>query len=273
MFFAGFVVNAYISGAVIACLAAMVGFFTLLRGSAFAAHALPKVGFAGAAGAILIRADPIIGLAVFATGGALAMGWLGRRGRRDVAVALTLVVALGTGALFLVLQNGYASDAYSLLFGQTVGISSRQVFDTLVLGVAGIVSLLILYRPLLFASITPEGAQARGLPVDRVDTAFLVITGLATAVTVPVVGILLTFSLIVAPAAAAGHLTHRPLRSLATSAGIAVVTVWAALTMAFVTGLPIGFFVATISTLVYAGARLVEFLLRTRTDGGRQGVR
>ncbi len=262
--FNGFMLDAYLAGTVIAVLAALVGYFAILRGLTFAAHALPKVGFAGAAGAVLLKADPIIGLAVFAILGALGMGTLGKRGRQDVAVALTLVAALGTGALFLVLVDNYANDAYALLFGQMVGISRGQVLDTVALGAAGIGLLLVMYRPLTFASISKEVAQARGIPVVRIETFFLVVMGVATAVTVPVVGVLLTFSLIVGPAAAASHLTHQPFKVIGLAACLAVGTVWASLALAYITGWPIGFYVATISTLVYGGARLKAFLFQAR---------
>lgn len=256
MFSQSFMMNAFVSGTIVAILAALVGFFVVLRGSAFVAHALPKVGFAGAAGAVMLGVNPIIGLVIFAVGGAFSIGWLGKRSHHDVATALTLVVALGTGALFLVLTDTYATGAYALLFGQLVGVSSGEVYDTAMIGIVSIGVLAILYRPLLFASITQESAEARGIPVRRLEIVFLVVVGIATAVTVPVVGALLSFSLMIGPAATTLYLTHHPLRSLGLSVCISVFTVWFALILAYDTGWPIGFFVATISAMFYGGARL-----------------
>ncbi len=263
MFMQSFMINAFVSGTVVAIVAAMVGFFVVLRGSAFVAHALPKVGFAGAAGAVLLGVNPIIGLTVFTIGGALGIGWLGKKDRHDVGTALTLVVALGTGALFLALNDIYATGAYALLFGQLVGVSSSEIIDTTVLGIICIGALIILYRPLLFASITKEGAQARGISIRSLEIAFLIVVGIATAVTVPVVGSLLSFSLMIGPAATTTYLTHHPIRSLGLSVVISVLTVWLALILAYDTGWPIGFFVASVSATIYVGVRLTTRLRQT----------
>jgi zinc/manganese transport system permease protein len=178
----------------------------VIRGSAFVAHALPKAGFAGAAGSVLTGINPLHGLAVFALGGALMIEAGSRRKRHDVVTALTLVAALGTGALFLSLTNRYATGAYVLLFGQVVGISAGQIRDTAILGFVSLAAIALLYRPLLLASVSPEIAQSRGVPVRLLDTGFLLVVGLVTAVTVPVVGAILTFSLLVGPMAAGGYL-------------------------------------------------------------------
>lgn len=256
MFSQSFMINAFLSGTIVAIVAALVGFFVVLRGSTFVAHALPKMGFAGAAGAVMLGVNPIIGLVAFAVGGAISIGWLGKRGHHDVVTALTLVVALGTGALFLVLTDTYAIGAYALLFGQLVGVSRSEIIDTAVLGVVCISILMILYRPLLFASIMKEGAEARGIPIRWLEIAFLIVTGIATAVTVPVVGALLSFSLMIGPAATTSYLTHHPLRSLGLSVCISVFTIWVALILGYDTGWPIGFFVATLSVIFYSWARL-----------------
>jgi zinc/manganese transport system permease protein len=261
MFTQGFMINAFTCGTIVAILAGLIGFFVVLRGSAFVAHVLPKIGFAGAAGAVLLGINPIIGLAVFSVGGALSIGLLGKRGRHDVVTALILVVALGTGSLFLVLNNHYASGAYSLLFGQFVGISSNEVLDTAILGIVCISVLAFLYRPLFLASITKESAEARGIPVRFLDLAFLVIVGLVTATIVPVIGALLSFSLLVGPAATTQYLTHRPMLSMLFSVGISIFITWLSLILAYDTGWTIGFFVATLSAVIYGSVR-VTILVR-----------
>ncbi|HUW64558.1 MAG TPA: metal ABC transporter permease [Spirochaetia bacterium] len=264
-----FMVHAWISGTMVAILSAFVGFFVVIRGSAFVAHALPKAGFAGAAGAVLLGVNPLYGLSLFAVGGALLIGWIGKRERNDVITALTLVAALGTGALFLALTNGYASGAYALLFGQIVGVSAPQVADTAVLGFVCLLGIAFLYRPLLLASISQEIAQSRGVPVRLVEMAFLVVVGLAAAITVPVVGALLCFSLLIGPTAASSYLTCHPGKALVLALLFSLVTVWTSLVLAFFSGWPIGFFVSIIVGLLYICSRAVGF----RYSGGNRLVR
>ncbi|WP_206918201.1 metal ABC transporter permease [Alicyclobacillus suci] len=262
-----FMFHALLSGTVVAILSGLVGFFVILRGSSFVAHVLPKAGFAGAAGAVLLDINPLVGLVVFALGGALSIGMLGKRGRHDVVTALTLVVALGTGALFLTLNEHYATGAYALLFGQLVGVSLSQVLDTVVLGLVCVLILGVLYRPLLFASIMRDSAEARGISSRKLEMAFLIVVGLATAVTVPVVGALLSFSLMIGPAATARYLTRRPGTSLVCSVAIAILTIWAALVLGYDTSWPIGFFVSSISALLYGVVRVGASLQQRRVAG------
>ena len=132
LFTAPFMIHAWISASLVAVLCAFTGFFVVLRGSAFAAHALPKAGFAGAAGAVFLAINPLYGLVAFAVGGALSIGVLGKSERHDVVTALILVAALGTGDLFLSLTDKYATGAYAMLFGQIVGVSAQQVWDSVV---------------------------------------------------------------------------------------------------------------------------------------------
>jgi zinc/manganese transport system permease protein len=251
-----FMIHAFVTGTVVAIVSGLVGFFVVLRGSTFVVHALPKVGFAGAAGAVLLHVHPLMGLTTFSVLGALHIGWLGKNERRDVVTALTLVAALGIGALFLSL--GYSTGAYALLFGQLVGVSSNDMYDTVILAAVSLSILAVLYRPLLFSSLSADMAEARGISIRFVEMAFLVVVGLATAITVPVVGTLLCFSLTVAPAATAQLLSHRPCLSLVLSTSISVVSVWMALVLGYDTGWPVGFYVAVVSTAFYVAARLLS---------------
>jgi zinc/manganese transport system permease protein len=154
---------------------------------------------AGAAGAALLGISTLIGLGVFALLGALGIGWLGRRGRHDVATALALVMMLALGAAFLSLTTEYEPEIYSLLFGEVLGVSSSRILPTALLGLACIAAIAVVYRPLLLASITAEVAEAKGIRAHRIEMIFLVIVALATAMTVPVVGALLIFSLMIGP--------------------------------------------------------------------------
>jgi len=260
-----FMQNALLTGTIVAILSGLVGFFVVLRGVSFAAHALGQVGFAGAAGAVLIGVDPLWGLVVFAVAGALGIGALGAREHgRDGATALILVAALGLGALFLTLNNTYATAAFTLLFGSIVGISRSQVWETGALALPCLAALATLYRPLLFASVSPEVAAARGAPVRVLGLLFLVVVSVAVAVAVPVVGTLLIFSLTVGPAAAALRLARRPPVAMVLAVGLAVAATWIGIALAYDTGWPVGFFISAIVGLEYFGARLTRPLLSPR---------
>lgn len=253
--FAPFMITAWEASAVVAVVAGVVGFFTVLRGSAFAAHSLPNGAFAGAAGASLIGANELVGLGVFAVAGAVSIATLGRRARNDVATALTIVVMLGLGDLFLSRTTEYAQEIYALLFGEVLGVSSAELVPTVGIALVCMAAVAVLYRPLLLTSIAPEVAEARGIRAGRMDLYFLLVLALATTASVPVVGSLLIFSLLIGPPAAAGAMTKRPLVAMGLSVVIALATVWSAIALAFQLNLPVGFFVGTISALVYAAGR------------------
>jgi zinc/manganese transport system permease protein len=248
-------VNAWEAASIVAVVAGVVGFFTVLRGSAFAAHAIPNGSFAGAAGASLIGVSTLLGLGVFSLAGALTIGVLGRRGRHDVATALALVTMLGLGALFLSFSEEYAPAVYSLLFGEVLGIASNEVAPTAILGGVCILAVAVLYRPLMLSSILPEAGEARGISAFGMEMCFLVVLALATTMTVPVVGTLLIFSLMIGAPAAARSFTDRPLVAMGLSVAIALVVVWAAIAASYTTNWPVGFFVGTISAAMYALGR------------------
>src|ERR1700733_10502184 len=157
--FTGFMTNAWLVATFVAIVAGVVGFFIVLRGQAFVADAVPQGAFAGAAGASLLGIDTLIGVAAAALLGALGISWLGRRGRRDVATALALVVMLGLGALFLSFSSEYAPEIYSLLFGEVLGVSVTEIAPVAILGGLCVVATLALFRPLLLSSVMPELAE------------------------------------------------------------------------------------------------------------------
>lgn len=253
--FASYMVNTWIVASIAAFVAGSVGFFVVVRGSAFAAHALPQSSFAGAAGASLLGISTSVGLGVFAVGGALGIAWMGRRGRHDVVTALALVLLLGLGGLFLSFSVEYASATFALLFGEVLGISQNEILPTAAFGAVALAAMVALYRPLLLTSVVPDVAEARGVRGARMEMAFLVVVALATTASVPVVGALLMFSLMVGPPAAARCLTDRPLAAIGLSAASAVVTVWAAIALAFAFNWPVGFFVGTLSAALYLAGR------------------
>jgi zinc/manganese transport system permease protein len=253
--FSAFMTNTWIVATIVAVVAGVVGFFVVLRGSAFVADALPTGAFAGAAGASLIGVNTLFGLGAFSLLGALAIGWLGRRSRHDVAVALVLVAMLGLGALFLSFTTEYADEIYSLLFGEVLGIAVNEVAPVAAVSAVCIVAIMVMYRPLLLSTTMPEVGEARGVRAYRVEIAFLVIVALATSVAVPVVGALLIFSLMIGPPAVARAVTSRPFLSLILSAVIAVGTVWVAIAASYQTNWPIGFFVGALGAACYAAGR------------------
>ncbi|MGO9899708.1 MAG: metal ABC transporter permease [Solirubrobacteraceae bacterium] len=260
--FSSFMVNTWIVATMVAIVGGAVGFFIVLRGSAFVAHAIPSGSFAGAAGASLISVNTLFGLGLFSVAGALSIGLLSRRGRHDVATALTLVFMLGIGALFLSFSVEYAPEIYSLLFGEILGIASNELAPTAGLALACLVSLAVIYRPLLLSSVLPEAGQVQGINPLRVELGFLVVVALATTMTVPVVGTALIFSLMIGPPAAARSLTARPHLAIALSVAIALMVVWAAIALSYQTNWPVGFFVGALSATSYACGRAWVAALR-----------
>ncbi|MGH2448764.1 MAG: metal ABC transporter permease [Chloroflexota bacterium] len=257
----GFMQNAYLVGTMVAIVASAVGFFVVLRGLAFAGHALSHIGFSGATGAVLVGVSPLTGLLTFSIVAAVAMGALGERLRgRDVAIGIVLAFSLGLGALFITLYTGYAGEAISILFGTIIGVSRQQVLVTGLLGLLVLVGLGTMYRPLLFMSVAEDVAMARGLPVRVLSAAFLVLVAVAVSVSVQVVGVLVIFALLIAPAATAAYLSARVLRGIGVAVVIGIVEVWLGITLAYYTSYPDSFFIAAIAVVFYGAARGVSRL-------------
>src|SRR5256884_9866429 len=193
--------HAYEAGTIVARSAGIIGFFVVLRGLSFAAHAPSHIGFAGATGAVLVGAAPIAGLLVFPLAAGAVMGALGQRLRgRDVTIGLVMAWSLGLGLLFTALYGGSASRAIGILFGQVFGITGQEVAVTFAAGVLTLLALVIAYRPLLFTTLDEEVAEAKGVPVRGLSIAFMVILAVAVSEAVQGVGVALIFSRIVRPA-------------------------------------------------------------------------
>jgi zinc/manganese transport system permease protein len=254
-----FMIHAFLAGTIIAIMAGAVGYFVVLRGLAFASHTLANIGFAGAAGAVLIGVNPVFGLLAFTLLGALGIGAFGKRlAERDVAVGVILSLALGLGLLFISLYKGYSTDAYSILFGQVLGISEQQVVIALIVGAVTLLTLGVLYRPLFFASVDEEVATASGLPVSLISSIFLLLLGLAVAEAVQIVGVLLIFALLVTPAAIAERLAIRPARVLLLSIVLALLFTWGGLIIAYYQPYSLGFFITALAFATYLVMRLVK---------------
>jgi zinc/manganese transport system permease protein len=256
-----FMQNAFLAGTVVAVVAGAVGYFMVLRAQTFAGHALAHVGFAGAAGALLFGLSPVIGLLVVGIGAAIGMGLLGDRdgaGGDGVAIAAVFTFSLGVGLLFLQLYAGQAENAYSILFGAVLGISDGDVRTIAATALVTLVMLGVVARPLLFASLDPEMAVARGVPVRALSIGFLVLVAFAVAQAVQVVGILLIFALLVTPAATAQRLTARPALAVALSIVLALLFTWLGIAVAYFAPYSVvGFYVTTIAFVTYALVRLL----------------
>ncbi|HEV2403753.1 MAG TPA: metal ABC transporter permease [Candidatus Saccharimonadales bacterium] len=255
-----FMQHAFEAGTIVAVVAGIVGYFVVLRRLSFAAHALSHIGFAGAAGAVLLGLPPLVGLVAFTTGGSVGMAALSRHSEsRDSQIGIVLALMLGLGVLFISLYKGYATEAYSLLFGEILGISSYDVMATLVAALVIVLAMVLLYRRLLFSSLDPDVAQAKGVAVGAVHVAFLILIALATSIAVQVVGVLLIFSLMVTPAAAAQYLARRPLQGIIIAVTVALVTTWFGLFISFYLPYPVSFFITTASFAVYLLARTLKW--------------
>jgi|SRR5271166_1885080 len=263
--FSGFMMNTWIAATIVAVIAGTVGFFAVLRGETFAAHAIPNGAFAGAAGASLLGISTLTGLAVFSVAGALGIGALGRRARHDVATALALVLMLGLGALFISLSSQYAEETYALLFGEVFGVSPGELLPIAGLAVVSVAAIVVIFRPLLLSSTMPEIAEARGVRPQRMEIVFLLIMALATTMSVPVVGALLMFSLMIGPAAAARSFTSRPGLAIALSVAFGLATVWTGIVMSYETNWPLGFFVGVLGAVFYLAGRAWATVRNTRT--------
>jgi zinc/manganese transport system permease protein len=165
---------------------------------------------------------------------------------------------LGLGVLFISLYSGYATEAYSLLFGEILGISSVDVLVTLIAGIALLVAVVILYRPMLFASLDEDVAEARGLSIFWIGVAFMLLVAVATSVSVQVVGVLLIFALMVTPASTAQLVARRPMQGIVISVAIALLATWVGLFISFYLPYPVSFFITAITFLVYITVRFLE---------------
>ena len=253
-----FIQNAFLAGTVVAIVGGFVGYFLVTRGLTFAGEALSHIGFAGAAAALFVGVDPIFGLLVFTIVAGIAIGIFGKDLREeDINIGIVMTLALGLGALFIALYSGYAEQAYSILFGTILGISRTDVLITLIFGIGTIAVLATIFRPLLFSSVDPEVAEARGVPVRALGILFLVLVAVAVSMSVQVVGVLLIFTLLVGPAATATRLVHNPLGTVSVSIALALAYTWLGIFLAATGSRPVTFYIATISFVVYLPVRLL----------------
>ena len=263
MFEYDFMRNALAAASVVAVVAGTVGYFLVLRGQTFAGHALAHVGFTGATGAVLIGIAPLWGLVAMTVAAGIGMGAIGERlAQRDVAIGLVLALSLGLGLLFLHFYTAYASQATTLLFGNVLAVDRGTVWTLVALGAIGLATLAIISRPLLFASLQPELAEAKGVSPRLYSVLFLAIVALTTAECAQIVGVLLVFALMVGPAAAAQRLAGTVITGVVLAAILALGEAWFGVALAYYTDWPSSFWITALSAAVYLVAGLPRLLLR-----------
>lgn len=265
-----FVQNAMLAGFVIAIVAGVVSPFVVARNMSFAVHALSELGFTGAAGFILVGLSPVLGLLAGSAITAVFIGALGARVRgRDSVIGLVMAFGLGLGVLFITLYPKYASEAFALLFGTINGVSRGDVLFLLAIAAAALIALAIVYRPLTFATVDPEVAEARGVPVRALGIVFLLILAAAVAEAIQVVGVLLILTLLITPGATAERLTPRPGQATLYSVGVALFCTIGGILLALVTNAPVSVFVTSLSFASYLVARFaLGPALRSRAPRG-----
>ncbi len=255
-----FLQHALIASCAVAVCAAVVGYFLIGRSLTFAGHALPNIGFAGAAGAVFFGIAPVLGLFAFTIGAALVFAFLGKEvHERDLGIGVVMTFCLGLGLFFLALYSGYAERVYSILFGTILGISEAEVRLTLISSLVTLACMAAIYRPLLFSTAGTESAAARGVPIRFLAIVFLALTAVTVSLAVQVTGSLLVFTLLVGPAAAARTFSRRPSAAIGLAVLLAEAYVVVGILLAAITKtLPVSFFVATLSFGVYVPSRLLQ---------------
>jgi zinc/manganese transport system permease protein len=255
-----FVHTALWAGAVVAVVSGVIGVFVVARGMSFAVHAISELGFTGAAGALVLGLDPVLGMLGGSLLVGLVLGFLSLRGReRDSAIGAVLAFGLGVGVLFLSLYHGYATEATNLLFGSIVGVSDAQLRNLAIVAAIVVAGVAVLYRPLLFSSVDPEIAAARGVPLRALSVGIFLLLALTTAEAIQVVGVLLVLTLVITPAAAAHRLTGRPAIALVLSLAIALVSTEGGILLSLEKPWPTSFFISAISFAAYVAARVVDW--------------
>ena len=267
MFDYQFMVNAFIASGIVALVAGVVGYFLVLRGQTFAGHALAHVGFTGATGAALIGIPPLWGIVSFTLAAGLGMGMLGEKlSGRDVAIGMILSLSLGMGLLFVHFFTAYATQVTALLFGNVLGVDDKTLLQLAVLGLLSLALLASIARPLVFASLQPELAEAKGLSLRLVSMLFLAIVAIAVALSTQIVGVLLVFTLMVGPAAAAQNFTSRLSLGVVLAALLAIAEAWLGITLAFYTDWPSSFWITATGAVVYVASIVVPMLRPPPTE-------
>ncbi|WP_181149942.1 metal ABC transporter permease [Arthrobacter sp. MYb227] len=252
--------NSLIAGALLGLVGGMIGIFVMLRDMAFAVHGIAELSFAGAAFALLIGTNVVVGSLVGSILAALVLGLMGAAAKdRNSIIGVLMPFGLGLGILFLALYEGRSANKFGLLTGQIVAVDTVQLGLLAVCSVIVMVALIAMWRPLTFMSADPAVATARGIPAGKLSVAFMVVLGLAVALSIQVVGALLVLSLLITPAAAAMRISANPLVTVSLSVAFAMTSVVGGILLALAGSLPISPYVTTISFLIYVICRLIAW--------------
>jgi len=263
--------NSLWAGALLGLVGGLVGTFVMMRDLAFSVHGIAELSFAGAAAALLIGSDIVTGSLLGSVLAALIIGFMGLRARDSNSfVGVLMPFGLGLGILFLSLYEGRSSNKFSLLTGQIVSVSPVQLTSMIVLSIVVVAGLLIVWRPLTFASTDPVVAEARGLPVRTLSIVFMVLLGVSVAMSVQIVGALLVLALLITPAAAAMNLTVAPARTVVLSVVFAELSMVGGILLALGGSIPISPYVTTISFAIWLLTRVIRGI-RERGSSYRRG--
>ena len=254
------VTNSLIAGALLGLVGGMIGIFVMLRDMAFAVHGIAELSFAGAAFALLIGANVVFGSLIGSVIAALVLGMMGAAAKdRNSIIGVLMPFGLGLGILFLALYEGRSANKFGLLTGQIVAVDQVQLGLLAVCSVVVLIALVAMWRPLTFISVDPAVATARGIPAAKLSVAFMLVLGLAVALSIQVVGSLLVLSLLITPAAAAMRVSANPVLTVSLSVFFAVTSVVGGILLALAGSLPISPYVTTISFLIYVVCRLIAW--------------
>ena len=267
-----FMVNAFLAGTIVAIGSGVIGWFMVLRRQSFAGHTLAVIGFPGAAGAALLGLSITLGYFAACVTGAIVIGMVprprsgGTRGSESAVIGTVQALALACGVLFVSLSHGFLNQMTSLLFGSFLGITNTQVLTLLVVATVAVAGLVLIGRPLFFASIDSDVALARGVPVRLLSVVFMILLGLAVAEASQITGSLLVFALLVMPSATAQRLTNNARNSLAITVATGILITWCALSAAYFSIYPVGFYLTTFGFFFYLLALCVEWTRNTRSS-------
>jgi zinc/manganese transport system permease protein len=251
--------NSLIAGALLGLMGGLIGVFVMTRDMSFAVHGISELSFAGAALALLIGLNIALGATFGSIVAAVIIAIMGSRAKdRNSIIAVLMPFGLGIGILALALYEGRAANKFGLLTGQIIAVDDPQVFWLIATSLVVVTALLLVWRPLTFASLDLEVAEARAVPTRALGIVFMLLLALAVAASVQVVGALLVMTLLVTPAAAALRLTSSPLLVPVLSVSFAVVSVVGGILLALGGGLPISPYVTTLSFAIYLVARVIE---------------
>ncbi|AWN31811.1 metal ABC transporter permease [Streptomyces sp. NEAU-S7GS2] len=251
--------NSLFAGVLLGLVGGLAGVFVIMRDLPFAVHGISELSFAGASAALLLGVNIVAGSIAGSLIAAAAIGVLGVRARdRNSVIGIIMPFGLGLGVLFLSLYKGRAANKFGILTGQIIAVGTPQMAWLVGTSVVVLVALAVVWKPLTFASVDPEVAEARGVPVRTLSLAFMLVLGLAVALCVQIVGALLVLALLVTPAAAAARITASPVLLPVLSVVFALCAMEGGILLALGSTIPISPYVTTLAFVIYLGCRLAE---------------